>query len=114
VFELAHVIVRPVSTLPVPSRRVAVACVPCPIIKIGDARVTVIVATGAGGGAGVAVTLTVAEPEIPSLSTVIVVEPAATAETMPDGDTVATAVFELDQLTVRPERMFPAASFGVT
>ena len=110
---LVQVIVRPVSTLPLASRRVAVACVPCPVNSVGDARDTATVATGAGGGACVGVTVTEADPEIPSLRAVIVVEPAVSVATRPEEETVATAVFVLDQLTLRPVSTLPDPSFVV-
>ena len=67
--------------------------------------VTVMLATGT------CVTVTPAEPLMPSLVAVIVALPAATACTEPVLDTVATDVFELDHVMLRPVSTFPAASF---
>src|SRR5205807_8975249 len=52
-------------------------------------------------------------PLFPSLVAVIVAEPGVTPETRPPLLTVATAVLELDHVTVRPESGAPLASFGV-
>src|SRR5213593_5203160 len=60
-----------------------------------------------------AVTVTAAVPLLPSLVAVIVAEPAATPVTRPLPFTVATAASELDQVTVRPVRAFPLASWRV-
>jgi len=68
------------------------------------------VATGAGGGAA---TVTVAALVLPSLVATIDAEPAATAVTNPEADTVATSGLALDQMIVRPVRTFPAASTSV-
>ena len=55
-FELVHPIAWPVSTLPLESRRVAVACVLCPTVSDGAFSVTVTEATVLeGGGRGVPV-----------------------------------------------------------
>jgi hypothetical protein len=52
VFELDQLIVRPVSTLLLASRRVAVACVVCPTLRVEFASATLTVATGDGAGGG--------------------------------------------------------------
>ena len=52
-------------------------------------------------------------PLFPSLVAVIVADPGVTPETSPLLLTVATAVLELDHVTVRPERGAPFASLGV-
>src|SRR5437016_6423990 len=52
-------------------------------------------------------------PLLPSLVAVIVAEPGVTPETSPLLLTVATAVLELDHVTIRPESGFPPASLGV-
>ena len=57
--------------------------------------------------------MTVEVPLFPSLVAVIVAEPGVTPETRPPLLTVATAVVELDHVTVRPESGAPLASFGV-
>jgi hypothetical protein len=99
-----HVIVRPVSTVPFASLVVAVnCCVPPTIIGVVGAE-SVTVATGDG------VTVRVALPDIPSLVAIIVVEPAPTAVTSPDDETVATAELPVLQVTTRPVRMVLPAS----
>ena len=65
-------------------------------------------ATGAG------VTVTVAEPETPSLVAVITALPTDTAVTVPALDTVATLVFPLLNVIVRPPSVLPLASLSVT
>src|SRR5438876_232284 len=52
-------------------------------------------------------------PVLPSLVAVIVAGPAATPVTSPLPFTVANAVALLDQVTTRPGRAVPFASFGV-
>src|SRR5439155_14890016 len=52
-------------------------------------------------------------PLFPSLVAVIVAVPGVTPDTSPLLLTVATAVLELDHVTVRPERGVPFPSFGV-
>src|SRR5438309_1897452 len=59
------------------------------------------------------VTVMAAVPLCPSLVALIVMEPGLTPETRPLLLTVATAVLELDHVTVRPESGFPPASLGV-
>src|SRR5207249_6254431 len=59
------------------------------------------------------VTVTLHDALPPSLVAVIVAEPGVTPETRPLLLTVATAVLELDHVTVRPESGFPPASLGV-
>src|SRR5437773_5040713 len=59
------------------------------------------------------VTVMAAVPLFPSLVALIVMEPGVTPLTRPLLLTVATAVLELDHVTVRPERGAPLASFGV-
>src|SRR5207248_2132960 len=68
--------------------------------------------TVAGGPAGT-LTVTCACPLLPSLVAVIAVLPAATALTRPLLSTLATAGLPLVQLTGRPDRAPPLASFGV-
>src|SRR3954470_21227102 len=57
------------------------------------------------------VTVRVLVADLPSLVAVIVAGPAATPVTRPVAFTVATAVLELDQVTMRPVSGLPAASF---
>jgi hypothetical protein len=109
VLELAHVTARPVSTLLLASYAVAVSCTVCPTATLGAVGETVTDATGAG----TAVIVTLAVPLFPSLVAVIVAEPAATPLTTPLDVTVATPVFELDQVTVRPVRTLLFASRAV-
>src|SRR5437660_5106896 len=59
------------------------------------------------------VTVMAAVPLFPSLVALIVMEPGVTPLTRPLVLTVATAVLELDHVTVRPESGFPPASLGV-
>ena len=96
VFELLHTIARPVSTLLDASRVTAVACDVAPTATDVGASDTLTLATGA------AVTVSTALPICPSLVAVIVAVPTASVVTRPPLFTVATAVFELLQVTVRP------------
>ena len=100
VLLLAQVTVRPVSTFPTESFRVAVSCAVPPTGEVTVAGVTVTVATGAGVGG--AVTVTVDEPTLPSLVAVMVAEPAALPVTSPLVLTVATVVLLVAHVTVRP------------
>src|SRR5262245_24948205 len=63
-----------------------------------------------GGGT---VTVSWALPVLPSTVAVIVAAPAATAVTLPNDETVATAVALLAQVTTRPDRAAPLALRGV-
>src|SRR5437588_385918 len=101
---LDHVTARPDKTLPLASLIVAVSCAVCPTDTVADARVPLTAATGA------AVTATTAVPLWPSLSAVIVADPAATPLTRPVPPTVPAGVFLLDQVTVLPVSTFPAES----
>jgi len=60
-----------------------------------------------------AVTVTVALPLTASLVAVIVAVPAARPVTSPVDETEATPDASADQVTTRPARGFPVASFGV-
>src|SRR5256885_11266922 len=60
-----------------------------------------------------AVPVRAAVPLFPSLAALIVREPGVPPERRPLLLTVATAVLELDHVTVRPESGFPPASLGV-
>ena len=107
VLPLAHVIVRPVSTLPAESFVVTDSCAVWPTNRLVEAGFTVTAATGT------TLVDTVAVPLFPSLVAVIVAAPAATAVTRPLPDTVATAGALLAQVTTRPVRGLPFASFGI-
>ena len=105
-----QLMVRPVKTFPLASRVTAESCVVAPACKLAVAGDTATVATGIGGGA---VTVNPALPVLPSLEAVIVAVPAATPAIIPLAAIAATPVFELCQLTVRPESEIPAASLRV-
>src|SRR6059058_1958114 len=107
VLELDHVTVRPESGFPPASLGVPVSCTVWPACTDAEGGVTSTVATGTF------VTVTDEVPLFPSLVAVIVAVPGVTPDTSPLLLTVATAVLELDHVTVRPERGAPLASFGV-
>src|SRR5204863_4075838 len=107
VLELDHVTVRPESGVPPASLGVAVSCTVWPACTEAEGGVTSTDATGTF------VTVTDEVPLLPSLVAVIVAVPGVTPDTSPLLLTVATAVLELDHVTVRPERGAPLASFGV-
>jgi len=107
----AHVTTRPVSTFPLASLFVAVACVVPPTVNVGAASATATEAVAAGGGA---VTVSVAEPLCPSLVAVIVVVPGLTALTAPVPLTVATAALLDAHVTTRPVSTPPLTSLFVT
>jgi len=107
VLLLDQLTVRPVRMLPAASFSVAVAWSVPRTTTLGDARLTVTDATGTS------VTVMVAEPLLPSLVAVIVAVPAATPVTRPLVFTEAIEELLLDQLTVRPVRMVPLASFSI-
>ena len=107
-FDEVHETTRPVTIVPEASRIVAESCTPLKGVKVDDAGDTLTVATGGG------VTVTVAEPSCPSLvATMVTGPPTVTAVTSPVVETVATAVFVDDHVTVRFWRLTPAASRGV-
>src|SRR2546430_5798965 len=62
-----HAIVRPVSTFPLASFRLAVSCTVAPTGTLADAGLTTTDATGAGGGGGGDGTVAAAAPPFPSL-----------------------------------------------
>jgi hypothetical protein len=105
--ELAHVTVRPVSTAPLASFSVAVACAVPPTTSDDADNATLTLATGTGD------TVSPSDPLTPSLVAVMTTAPAATAVTSPLAETIATAVLDEVQPTVRPLRTFPDASFNV-
>src|SRR5437016_683661 len=107
VLELDHVTVGRESGVQGASLGVAVSCTVWPACTDAEEGVTSTVATGTF------VTLIDEVPLFPSLVAVIVAEPGVTPETRPLLLTVATAVLELDHVTVRPESAFPPASLGV-
>jgi len=63
---------------------------------------------------GIGETVSESDPLFPSLVAVTVTEPLATPFTRPLGETVATAVFDDGQPTVRPVSSRPIASLMVT
>jgi len=99
-----HPIMRPLSTLPFASLRVAISVVALPTTILAVVRSSVIVATGASDTPTADVAL------CPSLVAVIVVLPGPTGVTTPADDTVAT-VGTLDvHVTTRPVNTFPLPS----
>jgi hypothetical protein len=103
-----HAIVLPVTTAPLASLVVAVACVDLPTPIVEDASDTVTDATA------VATTVTCADPVRPSLVAVMLAVPAPTAVTTPVVFTVATAVLSDAQDTTRPVTTTPFASLVTT
>jgi hypothetical protein len=103
----AQLIARPVSTLLLASRVVAVACVVWPGLRLLAARETLTEATATGGADD---TVIVALPLRPSLVAVISADPTAAAVTRPDVDTVATELLVELQVTARPVRTLLLAS----
>jgi hypothetical protein len=110
VFVLDQVTVRPVSTAPVASFVTALACVVCPTVRLPFASVVVTLATAAGGGGGAVATVSAAWPLTPSLEAKTVADPAATPDTNPFADTVATELFDVLHDMLRPVSAAPAAS----
>src|SRR5213594_3371651 len=104
---LAQVTVRPLSTFPAPSFRVALSWRLAPRSRVAVAGLITTDATGA------LVTVMADVPLCPSLVAVIVAAPAATPVTNPLAETVATAALLVAQVTVRPLRAVPFASFAV-
>jgi hypothetical protein len=102
-----HDTARPVSTAPFRSSVTAAACaVPTAVIELG-VKDTVTDATGTG------TTVIEAGPDFPSLVAVITAEPIARAVTSPLTSTEAINGSLEDQMTARPVRVAPFASFGV-
>src|SRR3954467_8015448 len=89
------------------ARTVAVSCCVWPTARLADEGDNETEATGTGGGA---VTVTADEPLTPPLVAVMGDEPAMSALTSPDAETVATPVLLDDQFMVRPVRTLPPAS----
>src|SRR5262245_53955310 len=82
---------------------------------VGAGTLALGIARGSSGGVDVpplpaVVTETDAAPVVPVTFAVMLAVPALTAVTIPDDDTVATAVLELDQAGV-PATVFPLPSF---
>jgi hypothetical protein len=102
-FEDAQETDLPDNTAPVELFVVAVATVEEPTDIEAAASPTSTVATGMG------TTVTLAEPVRPSLVADTVALPSATAVTNPSAETVATAGFDVVQLTVLPDRTAPLA-----
>src|SRR6185312_11618831 len=108
VFVLLQVTTRPVRTLPLGSRAVAVAVVVPPTVRLLVPNATDTVDTGTTE------TVIVAPPVFPPLVALIVAVPAATPVTTPLAElTVATDVALELQVTTRPVRMLPLASRAV-
>jgi hypothetical protein len=103
---LDHVTSRPLSVPPFASRSVTVSCTVLPATTVGDAGVTVTVATGTGS------TEILAAAVFPSHEAVTLVVPTATPVTNPDALTRTLVVSPLTQLTGRANGV-PLASFGV-
>jgi len=104
---VAQVTTRPLRAVPFASFGVAVNCVVAPTVTPAAVGLTVTEATGT------LVTVMADVPLCPSLVAVIVAEPAATPVTDPLAETVATAPLLVAQVTARPPRAVPFASFGV-
>src|SRR5262245_58657170 len=92
-----HETPRPVRVAPLASVATTVACVVCPAERLDDARDTVTAATG-----GPEPTDACASPKRLSALARMLAVPPATAVTTPEGDTVATAGLDEDQVIVRP------------
>src|SRR5215216_5042562 len=101
--ELDHVTRRD-NAFPLPSLVTAVNCSVEPTVTCVDGPLTVTEATGT------LLTVTVIWPLCPSLVAVMMAVPTPTAVTNPVDETVATPVFELDQVIVRPVSTLPFAS----
>ena len=80
------------------------------MLSEGLSSVTVTDATGA---AGATPTFTVTLLLFPSMVAVTIVDPELIALTTPDEFTEATVGFCVDQLTTRPDNVFPSASSAV-
>jgi len=102
-----HVTTRPLRAVPFASFGVAVNWVVAPTVTPAAVGLTITEATGT------LVTVMADVPLCPSLVAVIVAEPAATPVTNPLAETVAIAALLVAQVTARPLRAVPFASFGV-
>jgi len=97
----------PEITFPLASLSTAVSCEVCPVMSETNAGLTT------GTEAPTTGMLTAAEPCMPSTVAITLVEPNATPFTSPVEDTVATALFALLHVTVRPLSGLPDESSGV-
>src|SRR5687767_6439789 len=113
--ELVHTIDRPVSTLPLASFRVAVACVDWPAMSVGAFSATTTDATGATSAFDdeAADTATGTIVLRPSAIAVMSALPEAIVVTRPLELTVATSEFELLQEMLRPWIALPFTSYVV-
>jgi hypothetical protein len=109
--ELDQITVLPVNVWPIASFGVAVTDAVAPTRIELALPETVTELTGAAGAAATVIEIV---PLLPSLVAVTVADPAASACTWPDGETLSTLGDELDQAMVRPESTVPCASFSVT
>src|SRR5207249_1860568 len=98
---------RPERIPPAASLATADSCTVLATAILAEAGVTSTAATG------MTATVIAAVPLFPSLVAVIVADPAPTAVTSPLAETVAAAGALLAQVTARPARGLPLASFGV-
>src|SRR5437016_3077005 len=104
---VAQVTTRPLRAVPFASVGVAVNWVVPPTVPPPAAGLPVTEATGT------LVTVMADVPLCPSLVAVIVADPAATPVTTPLAETAAAAALLVAQVTTRPLRAVPFASFGV-
>jgi hypothetical protein len=95
-WPLLQITARPVSTLPLASRVVAVSCTLSETATLAELGVTVTEDTGTEP----LCTVIVAEPLTPPLVAVIITVPAETPWTSPEDEAVATAELELAQVNV--------------
>jgi len=102
-----QVIDRPERIFPAASRSVGVSCVIPPTVKLAEVGLNATVATATTD------TVNCDWPVCPSDVAVIVAVPSATPLTTPDVVTVATLLFDVVQVTVRPDSGLPRASLGV-
>src|SRR5947209_6250995 len=109
-FEVFHVALWPVSTLPLASFTVSCSVVELPAVSVGLAGAIATLAAVALAGA---VTVRAACPVIPSLVAMIVAVPTATALTSPVLATVATLLLLELHVIARPVSIVPLASFNV-
>src|SRR5688572_28350421 len=109
-FSDEYVIVRPVRTLFDASYSVTTVCTDWLTAMLDDGVEIVTFATGAAVGA---LTVSDAEPDVPSLETMIPAGPPPAAVTGRDELTFATVVSRLYQLRTRPVSVLFEASFSV-
>jgi hypothetical protein len=105
-----HATARPVSTLLLASRNVAVSCRVAPTMIVAESGETL---TNATGGGGTSVTVIELSPDFPSLvATIAIGPPTSNAVTSPFASTRAVAGLSEAQVTTRPARTFPAMSLS--